>query len=376
MENEKIKQFMLSNREITFDDFLKELERQQREVSYSSKSFSLTMNEKQIIEMEEKKICKIFSSYIRNCDFINMNLSDNSGQDQRTIEGNIFVDCSFINCSNIVSMNECIFIGCTFNNCNFRRTSFIKCTFENSSAGDCDFRMANFSLSNYHELYISGCEVEGSLLLEKACEAEEAAINDPEKIEISVNMLEASLRLIYDSMRLNEDAQLSLDPLAHDLNEYIREAKKKLEKDGIRDREESDILSELDLHEAWANQIYRINADMPDIDWTHCNYSNMNFSERNLSGIDFTGSIMKNCDFTACNLTGVNFCGCNLTGSVLYKSIMAQNKLDDAKLENITIDKKNLQLFESAGVPVNTNQTGPSKISVIKNMSRNGKRMV
>ncbi|BDF02797.1 hypothetical protein [[Clostridium] innocuum] len=54
MENEKIKQFMLSNREITFDDFLKELERQQREVSYSSKSFSLTMNEKQIIEMEEK----------------------------------------------------------------------------------------------------------------------------------------------------------------------------------------------------------------------------------------------------------------------------------------------------------------------------------
>ena len=76
---------MLSNREITFDDFLKELERQQREVSYSSKSFSLTMNEKQIIEMEEKKICKIFSSYIRNCDFINMNLSDNSGQDQRTI---------------------------------------------------------------------------------------------------------------------------------------------------------------------------------------------------------------------------------------------------------------------------------------------------
>lgn len=45
---------MLSNREITFDDFLKELERQQREVSYSSKSFSLTMNEKQIIEMEEK----------------------------------------------------------------------------------------------------------------------------------------------------------------------------------------------------------------------------------------------------------------------------------------------------------------------------------
>ena len=125
-----------------------------------------------------------------------------------------------------------------------------------------------------------------------------------------------------------------------------------------------------------ANQIYRINADMPDIDWTHCNYSNMNFSERNLSGIDFTGSIMKNCDFTACNLTGVNFCGCNLTGSVLYKSIMAQNKFDDAKLENITIDKKNLQLFESAGIPVNTNQTGPSKISVIKNMSRNGKRMV
>ena len=60
MENEKIKQFMLSNREITFDDFLKELERQQREVSYSSKSFSLTMNEKQIIEWKKENMQNIF----------------------------------------------------------------------------------------------------------------------------------------------------------------------------------------------------------------------------------------------------------------------------------------------------------------------------
>lgn len=375
MDKEKITQYKLSNREISLIEFMKELEKQQREIGYSSKKIALILKEKQIIEMEEKRTCKIFSSYVENCDFINMNLSDNSRDDQRTIEGNIFIDCSFINCSNIASMNECVFIGCTFDNCDFKRTTFIKSAFENSSAGNCDFRMANFSLSNYQELYVEECEIEGSLL-EISHENDDSPVNDPDKIEISVNMLEASLRLIYDSMRLNEDAQLSLDPLAHDLNEYIREAKKKLEKDGIRDREESDILSELDLHEAWANQIYRINADMPDIDWTHCNYSNMNFSERNLSGIDFTGSIMKNCDFTACNLTGVNFCGCNLTGSVLYKSIMAQNKFDDAKLENITIDKKNLQLFESAGVPVNTNQTGPSKISVIKNMSRNGKRMV
>lgn len=373
MDKEKITQYKLSNREISLIEFMKELEKQQREIGYSSKKIALILKEKQIIEMEEKRTCKIFSSYVENCDFINMNLSDNSRDDQRTIEGNIFIDCSFINCSNIASMNECVFIGCTFDNCDFKRTTFIKSAFENSSAGNCDFRMANFSLSNYQELYVEECEIEGSLL-EISHENDDSPVNDPDKIEISVNMLEASLRLIYDSMRLNEDVQLSLDPLAHDLNEYIREAKKKLEKDGIRDREESDILSELDLHEAWANQIYRITADMPDIDWTHCNYSNMNFSERNLSGIDFTGSIMKNCDFTACNLTGVNFCGCNLTGSVLYKSIMAQNKFDDAKLENITIDKKNLQLFESAGVPVNTNQTGPSKISV--NMSRNGKRMV
>lgn len=369
---------MLSNNEITFDQFIKELERQQREAGYSSKKFTLICDKKEIVEMEEKKMCKIFSSYIKNCDFMNMNLVDSLSENQRTIEGNVFVDCTFINCSKIASMNECTFIGCTFNNCDFKHTTFVKCLFENSSAGDCDFRMANFSLSNYKDLYVEECNVESSLLDAKSSESNEEPSVDSDKIEISVNMLEASLRLIYDSMRLNnEDAQISLDPIAHDLNEYIREVKKKLEKDGIKDREESDINADLDLHEAWANQIYRVNVDKPDIDWTYCNYSNMNFSERNLSGIDFTGSSMKNCDFTACNLTGVNFSSCNLTGSVLYKSILAQNKFDDAKLENITVDKKNLQLFEAAGVPVNTNQTGQAKISVTDfKVSRNGKRMI
>ena len=131
-------------------------------------------------------------------------------------------------------------------------------------------------------------------------------------------------------------------------------------------------MNDLDVHEAWANQICRKTEEMPVIDWTKSNYSRMNLKNRNLSGIDFTGSLMKNCDFTACNLTGVDFTGCNLTGAIL-----AQNTFDGAKLEDIKIDQKNLQLFENAGIAVNTDQTGPMNISVNRSvLSRKGNTAV
>ncbi|MFQ7011303.1 MAG: pentapeptide repeat-containing protein [Clostridia bacterium] len=37
------------------------------------------------------------------------------------------------------------FIDCNFNACDLRHTSFVRCRFVDTSAGDCDFRMANFS---------------------------------------------------------------------------------------------------------------------------------------------------------------------------------------------------------------------------------------
>ena len=379
MDEEQIKRFIQTNSEISLTDFFKSLERQQREVGYSMQKASLIFTQRQIIELEGKKSCKIFTSYFENCEFMNMELMDTARYDQRILEGDIFKGCTFTNCKNIASMNACTFIDCNFNACDFKHTSFIRCTFENTNAGDCDFRMANFSLSDHEKLHVEyeNCKVEDSLLQVQISEDEKKQIGDPVKADISLNILECSLKLLYDSMRLNNDAQMTLDPIAHDLNTYIQMTRKAMESEGIREREETEILTDLEVHEAWANQICRRTEEMPSIDWTKSNYSRMNLKNRNLSGIDFTGSLMKNCDFTSCNLTGVDFSGCNLTGAIFLNAILAQNTFDDAKLEDIKIDQKNLQLFENAGIAVNTDQTGPATISVNRSvLSRKGNTAV
>ena len=379
MDEEQIKRFIQTNSEISLTDFFKSLERQQREVGYSMQKASLIFTQRQIIELEGKRSCKIFTSYFENCEFMNLELMDTAGYDQRILEGNIFKGCTFTNWKNIASMNTCTFIDCNFNACDFKHTSFIRCTFENTNAGDCDFRMANFSLSDHEKLHVEyeNCKVEDSLLQVQISEDEKKQIGDPVKADISLNMLECSLKLLYDSMRLNNDAQMTLDPIAHDLNTYIQMTRKAMESEGIREREETEILTDLEVHEAWANQICRRTEEMPSIDWTKSNYSRMNLKNRNLSGIDFTGSLMKNCDFTSCNLTGVDFSGCNLTGAIFLNAILAQNTFDGAKLEDIKIDQKNLQLFENAGIAVNTDQTGPATISVNRSvLSRKGNTAV
>ena len=379
MDEEQIKRFVQTNSEISLTDFFKSLERQQREVGYSMQKASLIFTQRQIIELEGKRSCKIFTSYFENCEFMNLELMDTAGYDQRILEGNIFKGCTFTNWKNIASMNTCTFIDCNFNACDFKHTSFIRCTFENTNAGDCDFRMANFSLSDHEKLHVEyeNCKVEDSLLQVQISEDEKKQIDDPVKADISLNMLECSLKLLYDSMRLNNDAQMPLDPIAHDLNTYIQMTRKAMESEGIREREETEILTDLEVHEAWANQICRRTEEMPSIDWTKSNYSRMNLKNRNLSGIDFTGSLMKNCDFTSCNLTGVDFSGCNLTGAIFLNAILAQNTFDGAKLEDIKIDQKNLQLFENAGIAVNTDQTGPATISVNRSvLSRKGNTAV
>ena len=71
-----------------------------------------------------------------------------------------------------------------------------------------------------------------------------------------------------------------------------------MESEGIREREETEILNDLDVHEAWANQICRKTEEMPVIDWTKKQLQQDEPEEPELSGIDFTGSLMKNCDFT------------------------------------------------------------------------------
>ncbi|MFR0759856.1 MAG: pentapeptide repeat-containing protein [[Clostridium] innocuum] len=379
MEEEQIKRFVQTNSEISLMDFYKSLERQQREAGYSMQKTSLIFPQRQIIELEGKSSCKIFTSYFENCEFMNLELMDTAGYNQRILEGNIFKGCTFTNCRNIASMNACTFIDCNFNACDLRHTSFVRCRFVDTSAGDCDFRMANFSLADHAKLYIAyeTCKVEDTLLQPQVSEEERKQTGDPIRMDIFLDMLECSLKLLRDAIHLDSDAQMTLDPIAHDLNAYIQMTRKAMESEGIREREETEILTDLDVHEAWANQICRRTEEMPAIDWTKSNYSRMNLKNRNLSGIDFTGSLMKNCDFTACNLTGVDFTGCNLTGAIFLNAILAQNTFDGAKLEDIKIDQKNLQLFENAGIAVNTDQTGPMNISVNRSvLSRKGNTAV
>ncbi|MCC2839227.1 hypothetical protein LK527_22945, partial [[Clostridium] innocuum] len=110
MEEEQIKRFVQTNSEISLMDFYKSLERQQREAGYSMQKTSLIFPQRQIIELEGKSSCKIFTSYFENCEFMNLELMDTAGYNQRILEGNIFKGCTFTNCRNIASMNACTFI--------------------------------------------------------------------------------------------------------------------------------------------------------------------------------------------------------------------------------------------------------------------------
>ena len=107
MDEEQIKRFVQTNSEISLTDFFKSLERQQREVGYSMQKASLIFTQRQIIELEGKRSCKIFTSYFENCEFMNLELMDTAGYDQRILEGNIFKGCTFTNWKNIASMNTC-----------------------------------------------------------------------------------------------------------------------------------------------------------------------------------------------------------------------------------------------------------------------------
>ena len=85
MDEEQIKSFVQTNSEISLMDFYKSLERQQREAGYSMQKTSLIFPQRQIIELEGKSSCKIFTSYFENCEFMNLELMDTAGYDQRKI---------------------------------------------------------------------------------------------------------------------------------------------------------------------------------------------------------------------------------------------------------------------------------------------------
>ena len=222
MEEEQIKRFVQTNSEISLMDFYKSLERQQREAGYSMQKTSLIFPQRQIIELEGKSSCKIFTSYFENCEFMNLELMDTAGYNQRILEGNIFKGCTFTNCRNIASMNACTFIDCNFNACDLRHTSFVRCRFVDTSAGDCDFRMANFSLADHAKLYIAyeTCKVEDTLLQPQVSEEERKQTGDPIRMDIFLDMLECSLKLLRDAIHLDSDAQMTLDPIMSDGERY------------------------------------------------------------------------------------------------------------------------------------------------------------
>ncbi|MFQ8845945.1 MAG: hypothetical protein ACLR84_00620 [Clostridia bacterium] len=85
MDEEQIKSFVQTNSEISLMDFYKSLERQQREAGYSMQKTSLIFPQRQIIELEGKSSCKIFTSYFENCEFMNLERWM-AGYDQRILE--------------------------------------------------------------------------------------------------------------------------------------------------------------------------------------------------------------------------------------------------------------------------------------------------
>lgn len=361
MNKEEILRKMKSNTPIESEEFDKELNKQSRDASYCIKGRNLILEDKNMKEMDPYAVCKIYSCHIKNIDFTDLNLDIKNSSDQRSLEGNIFENCDFIECSRISSMYGCLFINCNFNSCDFKETNFVNCIFENTSAENTDFRMANFSLSNYQDIILlNECEIENTLLIENISEKNSDSETDAankKNLEISFSLMETAIKLISESFRLNEDIQMRFDPMILDISKYIREERQRLEEQGITNLEPSEIRDRLEVHESWADQLLKQETEMPAIDWKRCSYSCYNFKERNLSGIDFTGSNLSFCDFTGANLTGVNFSHCNMTGCILYDVILGQNDFTDTVLEKIMVDKKNEALFQRAGVKINTNQS-------------------
>lgn len=358
----KEKDYLSKNnyKSISANDFLSEIAKQQSDSTRSLVNRSLDTKERQIIDLESKKRLKIINCTFSLCDFMNITLDDNEDRDQRICEGTVFRNCSFVNLSGIYSMNECSFIDCTFAQSNMHSTLFIDCFFKNSSASDCDFTMANFSLSNYKDFYVDEtCKKKRSLLDENDSDVRNIqTVDNTQRIEIALHLMSTSLKLLYDSMRYIDDDHMQLDPIASNLSLFIQEKEKLLEFDDLVEKEENALLRDLGLHEDWANMIVKNQYMKPELDWRRGNYRGFDFSDRNLSHIDFEGSSLKGCDFTGCNLTNVNFTKCNLTGAVFTRAIFSDNCFDDAKLENITIDKRNLEAFRKAGIAINTNETG------------------
>lgn len=353
-KEEKIKS-LNNNKKIEYKDLMSDLFQMQNSSTKSIKNIVFQSEDKQIIEMDEKKSLKIFDSIIKKCDFLNIALNTSFDPDQRMMEGNIFEDCSFIECSGIASMKDSVFINCSFASSDFRQTDFINCYFENVSASDCDFRRANFSLANYKDIYISECNTEESSLYQ--IEKVEEEIKDDRFEKTGVHLLRASLDLLYDAMGFCDKDKGRIESFALELAEIIHDKESIIEKESVRQLDVNEVYENIARHEKWASQIVR-DAIKPDINWREGNYKGIDFSGKNLMDVDFSGSILKGCDFSSSILAGVNFTNCDLTGAIFNHSVFSDNCFDGAILKDISMDRKNMQLFQNAGIIAHLSETG------------------
>lgn len=343
---EQRKKRLGNNKKIEYKDLMTELYQMQSSSTRCVKNISFHPEEKQIVDMDGRKSIKVFDSYIKNCDFMNISLNKSFDRDQKIMEGNIFENCSFVDCAGIVSLKDCVFLHCTFASSDFRSTEFIDCYFENVTATNCDFRKANFSLSNYKSIYITECTTEESLLFISESNAEKKPDSRFEKT--ALHLLKASLELMYDAINFCDDKG-RLESMALELSEMIQDKENVIERESVRQMNAEEVYENITRHEQWSAQIKR-EGFMPDIDWRNGNYKGMDFSCRNLMNIDFSDSLLKGCDFSSCVLTGVNFTNCDLTGAVFNHSVFSGNCFDGAILKDISMDRKNMKLFQDSGI--------------------------
>lgn len=358
-KDERIKS-LSNNKKIEYKELINDLFQMQNSSTKCIKNIVFQSEDKQIIEMDEKKSLKIFDSVIRNCDFMNVSLNTSFDHDQRMMEGNVFENCSFLDCRGIASLKDCVFINCSFASSDFRTADFINCYFENVSASDCDFRRANFSLSNYQDIYISDCNTEESLLYQK--ETVEEEVKDDRYEKTGVHLLRASLDLLYDAINFCDKDKGRLESFALELSEIINNKESVIEKESVRQLDVNEVYENIARHEKWASQIVR-EAIKPDINWREGNYKGIDFSGKNLMDIDFSGSILKGCDFSSSILAGVNFTNCDLTGAIFNHSVFSDNCFDGAILKDISMDRKNMQLFQNAGIIAHLSETGTLNIA-------------
>jgi len=259
---------------------------------------------------------------------------DKANFSNTTCSNMIFTGAS-LNDANLAGMKCNIgnFVGASMKNANLDDASFEWTKF-NGATMDVRAARSKFNHVEFHETRVYGNLLDGVIAYSTARPQKPLVtfspdIHDGQVRSLSVSGLYSgavSSTAVPKTLGQDELASLpgftafTLERLKADLPGCIREA-------AGDSRRIKSLNSALFVHR----------KELPTIDLTKSNFSNLSLQGLNLSGVNLTGV-----DLTGANLTGANLEGANLTGATLNGADLRGARLIDATLIDATLDKAKL----------------------------------